>query len=78
MGVHNVVKLVKKGDTYKPAKLAASVRGAGASPAVAKKIVASVKVWDGMATLELRKQVTELLEKLDPKAAKVYKKSRKK
>ena len=72
------IRLIKRGDTYKPAKLAASVRGAGASPAVAKKIVASVKVRNGMTTLALRKQVTKLLEKLDPKAARVYKKGAKK
>ncbi len=67
-----MVKLMKKGDTYKPAKLAASIRAAGASAEVAKKIVGSVKVRDRMTTLELRKQVTEQLRKLAPAAAKAY------
>ncbi len=67
-----MVKLKKRGDTYKPAKLQASIRKAGASPDVAKKIVGSVKVREGMSTLELKKQVTEQLKKLDPKAAKAY------
>ncbi len=67
-----MVKLMKKGDTYKPAKLAASIRHAGASAEIAKKILGSVKVRDRMSTLELRKQVTALLQKLDPAAAKAY------
>lgn len=67
-----MVKLMKRGDTYRPEKLAASVRKAGASEETAKKVVASVKVREGMSTLELREQVTGLLQKLDPKAAKTY------
>jgi len=67
-----MVKLMKRGDTYKPAKLAASVRKAGASAAMTKKVLKLVRVRDGMTTLALRKQVTLLLRKLDPKAAKKY------
>lgn len=67
-----MVKLTKKGDTYKPEKLEASIIAAGASRDVAKKIVGSVKVREGMSTLELRKQVSDLLKKLDPKAAQAY------
>ena len=67
-----MVKIVKKGDTYKPEKLEASVIAAGASSEVAKKVVNSVKVRDGMTSLELRKQVSGLLKDLDPKAARNY------
>ena len=67
-----MVKLKKKGDTYKPEKLEASIVAAGAGRDVAKKIVSSVKIRDGMSTLELRKQVSDLLKKHDPKAAHTY------
>ena len=67
-----MVKIMKKGDTYKPEKLEASVMAAGASNEVAKKVVNSVKVRDGMTSLELRKQVLDLLKNLDPKAARNY------
>lgn len=67
-----MVKLMKKGDTYRPKKLEASIRAAGASSDVAKKIVGSVKVREGMSTLELKRQVTEQLKRLDPKAARSY------
>ena len=67
-----MVRLTKRGDTYRPEKLEASIIGAGASRDVAKKIVSSVKVHEGMSTLELRKQVSDLLKKLDPKAAQNY------
>ncbi|MCJ7506534.1 hypothetical protein MUP05_08735 [Candidatus Bathyarchaeota archaeon] len=67
-----MVRLVKKGDTYKPEKLEASIMAAGASRDVAKKIVSSVKVREGMSTLELRRQVSDLLKNLDPKAAHNY------
>ena len=67
-----MVRLTKRGDTYKPEKLEASIIGAGASRDVAKKVVSSVKVREGMSTLELRKQVSDLLKKLDPKAAHTY------
>jgi len=67
-----LVRLVKKGDTYKPEKLEASIMAAGASRDVAKKIVSSVKVREGMSTLELRRQVSDLLKNLDPKAAHNY------
>lgn len=66
------IKLKKRGDTYKPAKLRSSVLKAGASKAVAAKVLKSVKVRSGMSTLALRKQVTALLRKLAPKAAKRY------
>jgi len=52
-----LVKIMKKGDTYKSEKLEASIKAAGASSDVAKKVVNSVKVREGMSTLELRKQV---------------------
>lgn len=67
-----LVRLVKKGDTYKPEKLEASIMAAGASRDVAKKIVSSVKVREGMSTLELRRQVSDLLKNLDPKTAHNY------
>jgi len=67
-----LVKIVKKGDTYKPEKLEASIKAAGASSEVAKKVVSSIKVNEGMSTLELRKQVSSLLKNLDPKAARNY------
>lgn len=67
-----LVRLVKRGDTYKPEKLEASIMAAGASRDVAKKIVSSVKVREGMSTLELRRQVSDLLKNLDPKAAHNY------
>jgi hypothetical protein len=63
---------MKKGDTYKPEKLEASIKAAGASNEVAKKVVSSIKVHEGMSTLELRKQVSSLLKNLDPKAARNY------
>ena len=75
--VGDVVKLVKRGDTYRPAKLAASVRGAGASAATAAKVLKMVKVRNGMSTLQLRKQVTAILKKIDPKAEKHYNRKKK-
>jgi len=63
---------VKRGDTYRPEKLEASIIAAGASREVAKRIVSSVKVHDGMSSLELRRQVSDMLKKLDPKAANAY------
>jgi len=67
-----LVKIMKRGDTYKPEKLEASIKAAGASSEVAKKVVSSIKVHDGMSTLELRKQASDLLKNLDPKAAQKY------
>jgi hypothetical protein len=67
-----LVKIMKKGDTYKPEKLEASIKAAGASSEVAKKVVNSIKVREGTSTLELRKQVSDLLKNLDPKAARNY------
>jgi hypothetical protein len=67
-----LVKIVKRGDTYRPEKLEASIKAAGASSEVAKKVVSSVKVHEGMSTLELRKQASDLLKNLDPKAARRY------
>jgi hypothetical protein len=67
-----MVKLVKRGDTYKPEKLKASIMKAGASEETADKIVNSIKVYDGMSTLELRNQVTAKLKELDPGAAEAY------
>jgi hypothetical protein len=67
-----LVKIVKRGDTYKPEKLEASIKAAGASSEVAKKVVSSIKVHEGMSTLELRKQASDLLKNLDPKAARKY------
>ena len=67
-----MVKIMKKGDTYKPEKLEASIKAAGASSEVAKKVVNSIEVHEGMSTLEMRKQVSSLLKNLDPKAARNY------
>ena len=67
-----MVKLVKRGDSYKPAKLKASIMKAGASSAVAKSVVESIKVTHGMTTLKLRKMVLAKLAKLAPKVAKKY------
>jgi len=63
---------MKRGDTYRPEKLEASIKAAGASSDVAKEVVSSVKVREGMSTLELRKQASDLLKNLDPKAAQKY------
>jgi len=67
-----LVKIVKRGDTYRPEKLEASIRAAGASNEVAKKVVGSINVREGMSTLELRNQASNLLKSLDPKAARNY------
>jgi methionine aminopeptidase len=67
-----LVKIVKRGDTYKPEKLEASIKAAGASNEVAKKVVSSIKVHEGMSTLEIRKQTSDLLKNLDAKAARKY------
>ncbi len=66
------IRIVKRGDLYKPEKLEASIIAAGAKSEIAKKIVSSVKVRDGMPSLELRKQVSDMLKKLDPEAARAY------
>jgi hypothetical protein len=63
---------MKRGDSYKPEKLEASIKAAGASSDVAKEVVSSIKVHEGMSTLELRKQASDLLKNLDPKAAQKY------
>ena len=70
------IKLIKRGDTYKPAKLSASIRKAGANPRVVREVMKRVKVRNRMSTLSLRKQVTALLRKLAPKVAKRYSKKR--
>ena len=70
-------KLVKRGDTYKPDKLKASIMKAGASEETASEIVESTKVTEGMPTLMLRKQVLEKLRFLDSKAAERYETYRK-
>ena len=70
-------KLVKRGDTYKPDKLKASIMKAGASEEAANEIVESTKVTEGMPTLMLRKQVLEKLRFLDSKAAERYETYRK-
>ena len=67
-----MVKIMKRGDSYKPEKLEASIKAAGASSDVAKEVVSSIKVHEGMSTLELRKQASDLLKNLDPKAAQRY------
>jgi hypothetical protein len=67
-----MVKLIKRGDNYKAEKLKGSIISAGASSDVADKIVSSIKVREGMSTLELRRQVSDLLKKSDPKVAKAY------
>lgn len=72
------IKLVKKGDTFKPSKLRASVRKAGATKNVQDEVLKSVKVRSGMSTLELRRQVTEILRRLAPKVAKKYAKHKNK
>lgn len=72
------IKLIKRGDTYKPSKLRASVRKAGATKKVQDAVLKSVKVRNGMTTLELRRQVTAILRKLAPKVAKKYAKQKKK
>ena len=72
------IKLVKRGDTYKPAKLKASIKKAGATKKVLLAVMKKVKVRSGMTTLALRKQVTALLRKLSPKVAKKYSKKKKK
>ena len=73
-----MVKLIKRGDTYKPAKLKASIMKAGASTSVAKSIVDSIHIKNGMTTLQLRKLVQAKLVKLDAKAAKRYRTHKKK
>lgn len=70
------MKLTKRGDTYKPAKLSASIRKAGASPKVVREVMKRVKVRNRMSTLTLRRQVTKLLRKLAPGVAKRYSKKR--
>jgi len=72
------IKLVKKGDTYKPAKLKASIRKAGAGKKMLAAVMKAVKVRSGMTTRAHRKQVTALLRKLSPKVAKKYSKKKKK
>jgi len=67
-----LVKLIKRGDTYKAEKLKGSIVSAGANCDVADKIISSVKIHEGTSTLDLRRQVSDLLKKLDPKAAKAY------
>ncbi len=78
-----MVKLLKRGDTFRVEKLEASIVNAGASSETAKKVAGSLakNVCEGMSTLELRNRVVAELEKADLKAAatyKSYKKSSKK
>jgi len=72
------IKLIKRGDTFKPSKLRASVSKAGATKKVQDAVLKSVKVHSGMSTLNLRRQVTAILRKLAPKVAKKYAKHKKK
>lgn len=70
-----MVKLKKRGDTFRAEKLEASIVRAGASRETAKKVAESIAgtVCEGMSTLELRDKVAAELEKADPKAAATYK-----
>jgi len=73
-----VIKLVKRGDRYRPSKLRASIRKAGATKKVQDAVLKAVKVRSGMSTLQLRRQVITLLRKLAPKVATRYSKYKKK
>ncbi|MEW6069293.1 MAG: ATP cone domain-containing protein [Candidatus Thermoplasmatota archaeon] len=75
-----MVKLKKRGDTFRIEKLEASMIKAGAKRETAKKIAESIAktVYEGMSTLEIRNKVTAALEKADPKAAAAYKSYKKK
>lgn len=75
-----MVKLKKRGDTFKVEKLEKSMIKAGANEKTAKKIAQSIAktVYEGMSTLELRNKVIAELEKADPKAAAAYKTYKKK
>jgi 2-phosphoglycerate kinase len=59
-------------EEFEMEKLLASIIKAGASEEVAKKVAKKIKIWEGMTTDEIRKQVMEELSKLDPEAAKRY------
>jgi len=72
IGGEMMVKLIKRGDKYKPAKLKASIMKAGANSSVANAIVKTIKVKQGMTTFHLRKLVLAQLSKLAPGAAKRY------
>jgi hypothetical protein len=72
-----MVKLIKRGDKYRPEKLRKSILKAGASNKVAAEIVKTIHVRSGMSTLHLRKMVTAKLRKLAPGAAKRYNKHKK-
>jgi transcriptional regulator NrdR family protein len=75
-----MVKLKKRGDTFRVEKLEASMIKAGANRETAKKIAKSIAktVYEGMTTLELRNKVIAELQKADPKAAATYKSYKKK
>ncbi len=75
-----MVKLKKRGDTFRIEKLEASIVKAGASRETAKKVAESIAktVYEGMSTLELRNKVAAELQKADPKAAAAYKSHKKK
>ncbi|MFH0830095.1 MAG: ATP cone domain-containing protein [Candidatus Aenigmatarchaeota archaeon] len=72
-----MVKVTKRdGNTepFKAAKIEKSVRKAGASAAIARKIAALVEknAFEGMSTDEIRRMVLEQLNRLDKKAADAY------
>ena len=74
------IKVVKRGDTFRETKLRASVKKSGAKPAAVSAAVAAVKkkLYSGISTLEIRRIVTNVLKKIDPRAAKHYASSKKK
>ncbi|OIO24660.1 hypothetical protein AUJ65_00530 [Candidatus Micrarchaeota archaeon CG1_02_51_15] len=74
------IKVVKRGDSFKELKLRTSIKKCRAKPATVSAAVAAVKkkLRNGMSTLEIRKTVTDVLKKTDPKVAKHYATGKKK
>lgn len=70
----NVTKKDGELEPFKAGKIEKSIRKAGASAAVAKKIAASIQkvAYDGITTDEIRRMVLEQLGRLDKKAADAY------
>jgi len=70
----NVTKKDGELEPFKTGKIEKTIRKAGASAAIAKKIATSIQkvAYDGITTDEIRRIILEQLKRLDKNAAEAY------
>jgi hypothetical protein len=74
------IRIIKKAENFSEKKLRASLKRIHAMPKATIAAIGAVKkrLHNNMTTLDIRKTVTGVLKKLDPKALKKYLSSKKK